>query len=241
MSISLDIFNRIDSFNKNAEKCAVLDIGAGNCWIINEFLINGYTDLTAIDSEPLSEISCFYNFKIAKNEVAINADKTCSLLDREMRIIENADHKLRSAINEFYWEEYTQYTESIEFFHGGKRLRNTNADFFTFSDPKKFNVILSRLVFHFYPPEDDITIINKLKKLSHENGLIYIEVNNTEKANTLKPNQMAFKNIVKEDDRIVGYLFDNTRLNSYKSQFELLDEGSEDVRTHLILRNNKST
>lgn len=227
MSESIRMFELVDSFYKG-DKRNVLDIGTRNCAMINQFLLHGYSNLTAIDKEYFQIHNCFLNFKRAKKDITKLGNEAYILHDRDD--IEVNSKEILQVISVEYQIEWGNYYDSFSFINGSL------GDFFTFSTPVKYNIILSSFVFHFFQASEDRRIINKLKALSATNGLIYMKVHNIERVNTVDKSYEIDKSTVKKDG-VTWYLFDDARIGIYKSEFELLYENILDDKIELLLKN----
>ncbi|MCK9399628.1 MAG: hypothetical protein M0Q51_06490 [Bacteroidales bacterium] len=222
---SLRIYQLINS-SRIGLKSKVLDIGTRNCALINQFLIHGYTDLIAIDKANIDLYSCFYNYKIAKKQV-IEKNEHFILLDRENFKINKRNIREDTLLH--YNVELEEYYHSIQ--------RISNCDFLTFQFKGRFNIILSSFVFHFIPPASDERIIEQLTTLANEKCLLYMKVYNEVRLETASPEfQRDGLSLIKSGS--TWYLFDDLRLNLYKSIFKVLLMNISGDITELLLDNS---
>lgn len=216
MSESERMFQLISSFYKGY-KTNILDIGSYDCSLLHQFLLHNYSNLVALDIRKYNRFECFNKFLEARNQII---PEKVSPLQPEVHNLNPEEVK--------YIIEYPNYIKAI---------KPEICDFMKYEVQSKFNIILSSFVFHFYPPENDTEIIDKLVDLSNNNCLIYIKVHNEIRLKTANSEFIRNGSMLKKDN-CTWYLFNERRMQTYKNKFKVVYENTiNDISEILLLKN----
>lgn len=215
-------FEFIHKYSGKKEKSKILDIGTGNGKLLLFLYYYGYNEIYGIDN-------C--NLIITELEKKYIKNQPITHLFRKYRQFyrKETDVRLDNDADEY----------NIEFFKFIKTIKLSKIDFFDFNGLSCFNLIIASNVFHFYPSTDDEKIIEKIKSILCENGLIYLRVRSTSdfKSKFDREKYKCIDNVIYSDGLPKAYLFTEDRINKFCDNFFVEEKRYLDGFNEIIFKN----